>query len=250
MLWTTFITMDQAQNQFNPVADDQLYYLQKNDTRIEVLQNQHHIWLEINQVIQSAFSKDAPYRPAMPHSVVMLLPLIHDREPNSILELGGGGQSAQRYLAASHPDIHFLSIEYNLDIINTVIQVLPYPEPMNILHADAFSTLREFVKEDSKFDWLMVDLFHGAKSPEQAFSADFFADAFRVINDAGWLVFNCLEKREETLRLIKTRIEQAFSADVKIFRVPGMHNHIFMIKKGERFEFPIEIEQHNIRNSL
>lgn len=236
--------------QFNPNQREQVYFLQTDDLRIEVLQNQHHIWLEVDGIVQSAFTREPPYRPVLSHSVIMMLPLIHDVEPASILELGGGGQSTQRYLSLTHPEIDFESIEYSQDVINATLNCLPLPEVLNIKQADAFECITDYAKLKREFDWVMIDLFQGSISPGMATQASFLENVRKLISPQGWLIFNCLSNELESLRKVQLAIESAFDQPVKVFAAPGMVNHIFMLKRNASFEFPEEIEQHNLSESI
>ena len=249
------LSMDATQISYSFAAEQQLYFYQCTEFRLEVLQNQHHIWLEINGVVQSACQIHAPYRPVLAHTLTMMLPQIHHKVPSSILELGGGGQSMQRYLALTQPQINFTSIEYSQEVINAVVQYMPESSGLNIIAADAFAYIDSAHANKQSFDWLVVDLFLGSNEPEQVFDDYFFKRCYQLINEDGWLIFNCLRSDDEVLRTIAHNIEQAFNGPVKLFAVPGMLNHIYLAhkaaagnagSKSTTYLFPKEIEQHNI----
>ncbi len=248
--------------QLDDVNRQQLYFYQSTKSnpqhefnnmpqmRIEALQNQHHIWLEINGVVQSACEKQPPFRPVMAHTLVMFLPQIHDAVPTSILELGGGALTAQRYFSKTQPHIKFITVEYSQKVIDAVAQVFPESWALNVVCDNAFNYLKTAKSNKLTFDWLMVDLFNGAESPPEVFSREFFESATTLINVSGWLIFNCLENDHSVLSILLGNIKMAFGKAPKVFAVPGMKNHIIMVKKSEAFNFPDDIENHNIAGNF
>ena len=253
--------MDVAQFQFSSEANQQVYFYQSTELRIEVLQNQHHIWMEINGVIQSACQNKAPYRPVLPHILAMFLPYNHHKIPSSVLELGGGGQSVQRYFAQTQASVEFTSIEYDQDVIDTVKNYMPGGDDLNIIKADAFEFIAQALNDKLQYDWVVVDLFHGAESPTKVFSSEFFLDCYKITKQDGWLVFNCLRSEPEILTSLVETVNECFDTKSKLFAVPGMKNHILLAYKSpelqgalmehiETFNFPDEIEIHNLAKSI
>ena len=250
-LWQTLLSNEQAK---------QLYFFQKDGFRIEVIQNKDFYRLEINGVIQSAFANTAPYMPALSHCAVMLLPLLHDSRPTSVLELGGGGQSLQRYFKHAFPHIDFISIEADKDV-NLALQSLPGFNQLSIVQTDAFEHIKECKNNNRQFDWLIVDLFAGADAPAQTKSDSFYRDLKELLNPGGWLIVNCLTDDKAQLNLLRESINNGFEIStvnqvlgVKAFAVPGQKNHIFLLKHQAPetqtpFVFPKGIEQHNLFKS-
>jgi len=224
----------------------QVYFSQRADTRIEVIKSKKHMWLTINHVVQSAIELSPPYRPALPHCMVMLLPLIHDRVPEQVLELGGGAQSIQRYLTHSQPNVQFTSVESNPDVIKLTREVFPSGADLNIVETDAFEYVHQCAKQNQTFDWIIVDLFHGADSSINAGHISFFDKVHQCLNNDGWLILNCLYPEHEKRDKLVNQVAQTFSHSPYMFAVPQMQNHILLINKQETFHFPEEIEQHNL----
>lgn len=252
--------MDLWQTLFSEEHAKQLYFYQKEQMRLAVIENKDFYRLEINGVIQSAFANSAPYMPALPHCAVMLLPLIHDKRPSSILELGGGGQAMQRYFSYAYPQIKFTSVEADKDVYNA-LSCLPGFKRLNIQLMDAFAYIDECVSLGRKYDWVMVDLFNGSEAPVETTQSGFYANLNALLKPNGWLIVNGLTDEFESLKVLQSAINKAFNQSVKAFAVPGQKNHIFLLRKQSQplhsgqskemtrrraFNFEPDIEQHNL----
>lgn len=231
----------------SPQNSKQILYMNKQDNElIIVYENDELIWLTYDDILQSAIYKEAPYRSVLPHSYIMMLPLLHDSEPKTILELGAGALSAQRYLKAAYPAIEMLSVEYNEKIINVCEQYFPAFEQLNVLHADAFAYVDQLIDTDEKFDWLMVDLFYGVESPMHDAPKAFIEKLASLVNPDGWLIVNVLTKEQDQLAKLNQIFKALGLGKVYLYAVPEMQNHIFLIKFNDDFAFPVQIEQHNL----
>ena len=184
----------------SPENSKQILYMNKQDGEsIVVYENDELIWLTYDDILQSAIYKEAPYRSVLPHSYVMMLPLLHDNEPEVILELGAGALSTQRYLKSAYPDIKMRSVEYNEKIIEVSKQYFPAYEQLDVLHADAFTYVDELIEDKAKVDWLMVDLFYGVDSPIHDAPKAFIDKLVQLVNKDGWLILNVLTKDKSKL---------------------------------------------------
>ena len=223
-----------------------LYLHQEPDKTIVVHKNDELLWLTYNDILQSAISIEPPYRSVLPHSYVMLLPLLCDKEPNSILELGAGALSTQRYLRVTHPNIDMLSIESDEVIINACEKCFPIYQDLNVKQADAYLYIDEINAKHQTYDWVMVDLFHGADSPVHDSPIIFLQSLIQSVNEDGWLILNILTKEKAKLTKLGLSLKQLNAGKLYMFAVPEMQNHIFLLTKNVDFCFPEEIEQQNL----
>lgn len=231
----------------SPENSKQILYMSKQDNKsIVVYENDELIWLTYDNILQSAIYKAPPYRSVLPHTYIMLLPLLHDQEPTSVLELGAGALSTQRYLKAAYPDIQIQSVEYNRQIIDICRDYFPLFEQLNIIHADAFNYVDQLLATQQSFDWLMVDLFYGVESPIHQNPRAFLRKLAKLVNSEGWLIINVLTKEPEALSGLTKSLAKITKGKVHLFAVPEMQNHIFLVKLSYDFNFPAEIEQHNL----
>ena len=240
-LWQTLFSIEDTQ---------QLYLLNKPETKLEVTKNKFFYRLEINDVIQSAFAISAPYRPALPHCAVMLLPLLHDKVPTSVLELGGGGQAMQRYFRLAHPNVEFTSVEHDIDVYEAN-KCLPEFDLLDIKLTDAFEYVEQRVSKKASYHWIIVDLFHGKDTPDNAYNPAFFEQLQHLVSSGGWLIINCLNDVPQELQKLHQLTSSHLFEKVKAFGVPGQKNHIFLAQKkqaisGTACYFGEDIEQHNL----
>lgn len=231
----------------SPENSKQILYMSKQeDESIIVYENDEMIWLTCDDVLQSAIYKAAPYRSVLPHNYVMLLPLLHDQEPSTILELGAGALSTQRYLTTVYPAIDMLSVEYNEKIISLSKDYFPVFDQLNVKHADAFQYIDELIKQNNQYDWVMVDLFYGVESPIHDTPKPFIKKLTQLICQNGWLIINVLTKDKQKLEELSQIFFELVAVKVYLYAVPEMQNHIYLIKFDPDFAFPAEVEQHNL----
>ena len=224
----------------------QVLYLHKDmEKTIVAHKNDELIWLTYNDVIQSAITIEPPYRSVLPHNYIMLLPLLYDKEPKSILELGAGALSTQRYLKLTHPSIKMLSIESDEEVLEACNQCFPMSYDLNVKCTDAYLYVSELQAKQKKYDWLMVDLFHGADSPVHESPLSFLQSLISITDDGGWLILNILTKDQAKLNKLGLTLSQLNAGKLYIYAVPEMQNHIFLVSKNRDFCFPAEIEQQN-----
>lgn len=231
----------------SPENSKQILYMNKqDDDTIIVYENDEMIWLTFNDVLQSAIYKEAPYRSVLPHSYIMLLPLLHDKEPSKVLELGAGALSTQRYLKAAYPAIEMLSIEYNEKIIELSKDYFPAYAQLNVKHADAFKYIDQLIEDNNEYDWVMVDLFYGVESPIHDAPEAFIEKLAKLVCQNGWIIVNVLTKDKEKLEELTQIFNTLEAVKTYVFAVPEMQNHIFLIKFNPDFAFPLEVEQYNL----
>lgn len=232
---------------FEPDKNPQLLYMtQTQQGRLQVLSNEHFVWLTIDGVMQTAIESKPPYISALPHCTVMLLPLLHDTAPNRILELGGGGLAIQRFLAEIRPHIKVTSVEVEAAIIRTVKKYFPASESLNVIHGDANDYVEQCISNGQQFDQLLVDLYHGQQSPLLQNSKPLLVQYHQLLSVNGWLVINCLTNEKSILQRLTDELTEVFGQAPKLFAVPGMLNHIFMLKKASPYNFPADVEAHNL----
>ncbi len=233
-----------------PGKDTRQLYFNNDNSRVEIYQNQEHTWLMIDGIVQSAINNQPPFRPVLPHSLVMLLPLIHDVKPQSILELGGGGLSTQRYVRTSFPQIEFISCELNQGLTDTVRACFPGSESLTVVTEDAHALTSRFASQQKKFDWVMIDLYDGGECAIEH-RQQLLKDCQIILSEGGWLIFNHLSAVKHDLDTFSDELTEMFSERPYVFAVPGMQNHIFMLRVSRglyqnEFSFPAAVDNTNL----
>ena len=229
-----------------PDEEAKLVYMSDcSSQRITIYKNEKHTWLLVSDVVQSAIENTLPYRPIVPYSFVMLLPLLHHKTPDTILELGGGGLSIQRYLSYAYPSIKMTSIDDNGDILKAVDEFFPPISNPTVIQKDAFRYINSALESGGKFDWILSDLFDGEQSPVLAKRQILYKQLFEMINPNGWLIINCLTDSDEEIEQLGKSLKLIFNNKYYVFAVPNVMNKIVMINKIKDFDFPLEIETYN-----
>lgn len=230
----------------SPDKQAKVVYMNNNSgNRISIYQNENYTWLLVQDVIQSAIENQKPYRPILSHCFVMLLPMLHHKTPESILELGGGALSIQRYLSYAHPSIKVTSVEKSQRILDLVDDYFPAINHPSIVKQDAFSFIDSAHQNQTRYDWIISDLFQGDQWPILMKNKPLFKQLFDLIKPNGWLIINSLIDNDEELAQLGDYLKQVFNNKHYIFAVPHMKNHILMVNKIPDFSFPEEIELWN-----
>jgi len=237
--------MNLAQTLYPDKEAKLIYMSDCSSDRITIYKNEKHTWLLVSDVVQSAIENTIPYRPIVPYCFVMLLPLLHHKTPDTILELGGGGLSIQRYLSYAYPSINMTSIDGSSEILNAINKFFPPINNPAVIQQDAFNFINSSEKNEMKFDWVLSDLFDGEQSPILGKRLALYEQLFAMINPDGWLIINCLTDNDEEIEQLGEFLKHLFNSKYYVFSVPNVMNKIVMINKIKDFSFPIEIESYN-----
>ena len=229
-----------------PDKDAKLIYMSDySSERFTIYKNNKHTWLLVADVVQSAIENTLPYRPIVPYCFVMLLPILHHKIPDTILELGGGGLSIQRYLSYAYPSINITSIDESANILNAVNKFFPPINNPSVIQQDAFNFIYSAQKNEMKFDWILSDLFDGEQAPILAKRQALYEQIFEIINPDGWLIINCLTDSDEEIEQLGEYLKHLFNNKYYVFSVPNVMNKIVMINKIKDFDFPQHIQSQN-----
>jgi spermidine synthase len=130
-------------------------------------------------------------------------------QPLRVLHLGGGGLTLARYVAATRPGSSQLAVESDAALVALVRRWLPLDQParrgggrtgagrvrirtgagrVRIRVGDARAVLAQLPAASS--DLVVADLFAGARTPAHLTSAEFAADAARVLTPPGCYAVN------------------------------------------------------------
>jgi len=110
--------------------------------------------------------------------------------PISVLHLGGGGLSLARYVSATRPGSRQRVVDADGALLDLVRQRLPWrPDPrLKVRVGDARAELAR--AREASFDVVIVDVFHGARTPASVRSVEFVREAARVLRGEGRYLVN------------------------------------------------------------
>ncbi|QDQ98624.1 spermidine synthase [Tomitella fengzijianii] len=138
------------------------------------------------------------------------------------LHLGGGACSMARYLADGYPDARQVVVEIDAAMAELVRGWFDLPRaPRLRLRAGEARTVLESLREETR-DVIIRDVFSGAVTPQRLTTAEFTAEAVRVLAPGGIYMVNCGDTRDRrTARREAATMLQAF-AHVVIVSDPAM----------------------------
>ena len=147
--------------------------------------------LLLDRVRQSYVSLDDPSYIEFPY--VQVLADAIEAMPSGPLEavhIGGGGAALPRWLAAARPDSTQVVFESHAELLRVVQTRLPVAAGIGIDFRLADGREGLASRPDDSADVVVVDAFSGGRVPAALSTAEFFADAGRVIRESGLLLMN------------------------------------------------------------
>ena len=227
-----------------PDTEKHLVYFQAiGDDQITIYESEELIWLEINGIVQSANEKAFPFRPSLPHCYLILLPLLIDKTPQHVLELGGGGLTLQRYINASHPNVDFTTVEINQTLVDIVNRYFPQSRPYQVEIDDAKTVISQI--ETQQFDWIIFDVFEGAEIPDGISLTASLSKMWRAVSDQGWLVLNSLEQDKNKMSMMLNALHQLSGKEPLVLKAQNYLNHVILMPKNNDFVYPEELQKEN-----
>ncbi|HEV7192211.1 MAG TPA: fused MFS/spermidine synthase [Jatrophihabitantaceae bacterium] len=110
--------------------------------------------------------------------------------PLAVTHIGGGACTFARYIAATRPGSSQIVLEPDVALASLVRAQLPFARGarVRIRPVDGRGGLRELKRGSA--DLIVLDAFHGGRVPPELTTAEFFADAARVLREDGVLLVN------------------------------------------------------------
>lgn len=213
-----------------------LHCIDEHGLHLEVRQQGDLRWLHFGgHAIQAMMRMDKPEELLLPYNVAMLGALLFAPHPQSLLNLGLGSGSFERFFRARLPHIRVTSVESSAAVIDTAKQFFLIPEKQNIFHQSAEDFLTRHKK---KYDLIFCDMFEGDSHPGFMEQAPFYALLARSLREDGAVAINLLPRNDDELLQILLAIRQNFSW-VLLMEFPEHRNIVLFLLKHE----PEEKEQ-------
>jgi spermidine synthase len=163
---------------------------------LEVRESSHYRWFHYGgNVVQSMMDTEEPHRVLSPVSLSMLLFLLWQNKPVSLLNLGIGGGSFERALV-QYNNIDVTSVESEVKIIEMAQAYFSLPQICNIVHALAEDFLQ---KNSCYYDVILCDIFFNDKSPLSLYCIEFYEQLYRSLSDVGIAFINVHPESEADL---------------------------------------------------
>jgi len=208
-------------------------------TGIQVREQGGLRWMHFGgDAIQAMLALEDQVHPIIPYQINMLVVLLLNPDPASLLNLGLGGGSFERFFSAFMPGLPLTSVELNSDVIQLQRDYFPIPGSASVIQSDAGSYLTGCAES---YDVILCDIFEQADIPSSLGQDSFYADAFRLLTTNGVLAINLLPQTEA--ELINTLLAVRSSFDhLLLLELPDFKNILLFCLKQDP-PGPSQLEQ-------
>jgi spermidine synthase len=176
------------------------------------------------ETVQSTMNLDDPTRLELEYTRAMMLFLLFNPAPRSILMIGLGGGSLPKYCHRHLPQCDITVVEINPAVISLreAFQVPPDGPRFRVVPADGADYLRQTAE---RHDVILVDGFGAQGQPEALATQDFYDACRAALHPDGVLVVN-LDSDPDTSEPLLARLEHSFDGGVKSLLSDGASNRI------------------------
>jgi len=187
-------------------------------------------WMHFGDgAIQAMLALQDPSRPIIPYQLNMLMALLFNPAPASLLNLGLGGGSFERFFTAYMPELSLTSVESDTAVIGLQQEYFPIPDPVPVIECDAATFL---AGTNKVFDLVLCDIFARTGPPVCLSQEVFYANIYRHLSAQGVLVINLLPEGEPEL-LASLLVLRASFSQVVMLQLPGFRNILLFCLKRD-----------------
>ena len=198
-----------------------------NKKHIAVYENQHYLWLQFGEVIQSLMLKRKPERLCLLYQQMLAVVHIHF-SPKKILECGLGGGNITRFLSHKTPQTVISSVEPLSTVIDCYHQ---YFNPLKASHSIEVNRAEFVINHltNHSLDWLILDVFQAGfddGNSTQLYNETFFQTAANKLTQNAWLSINLPNISEPDIIELLSGLRTIFHDNIWIAKVPACKNII------------------------
>lgn len=196
-----------------------------NDIRVY----RHRERLELrshDNALQSVIDLRSPERLQLSNLEHLMASLLFIPEPERILVLGTAAGSLLHYLRHYLPLASITTIDIDDLLVDRMLQMQVLPaadDRLAYVHADAAEYV---VNCDRQFDLILVDVFHGARSPAWLLQNDTIDAIHRVCGERGAVAYNLLVASDHEYRLFYRRLSRAYDDLTLCLPVQNFENRV------------------------
>ncbi len=172
--------------------------------------------------VQSAMRLADPVALELEYTRLMMRCLLFNPSPKSVLMIGLGGGSLDKYCHHHLPQADITALEINPYVIaqRERFRVPPDGPRFRVVQADGGAWVQQAVREAAvRHDTILVDAFHFDGAPAGLGSRAFFTACRALLSPTGVLVMN-LDSEPDQCQPVLAQISHAF--DGAVWSVPGM----------------------------
>ncbi|MCU7796313.1 MAG: fused MFS/spermidine synthase [Candidatus Thiodiazotropha sp. (ex Myrtea spinifera)] len=175
---------------------------------ISIIEQDNLRWMRFQDgSIQSVMLLQEPAYPVLDYTQALLSSLILIDNPGSLLNLGLGSGSIERFILSQLPEMKLCSVEIDSNIIELAREHFHLPATHPVIQASAEKYLAE---NNQKFDIIVCDIYSKTVSDNPILNQGFIEDVARSLNSKGVLALNCLPTTEAEMVDILVSIRTCF----------------------------------------
>lgn len=193
------------------------------EPEIEVRQQDDIRWMHFgDNAIQSAFSLLQADQLLLPYTQSMLLALLFMPQPESLLNLGLGGGSFNRFFSVKLPRLAIDSVEQDPRIVDIARRWFM----LDASHEFYITTAQDYLRDyDRSYDLIFCDLHDGNVIPDMMFDSGFYENCAKRTTERGVVAFNLMLSSEQDLLWVMKNVRLNFDT-VALLEVPNYKNII------------------------
>lgn len=131
--------------------------------------------------------------------------------PLAVTHVGGGACTLARYVAAVRPGSSQIVLEPDAGLVEAVRARLPLPRRSGIRIRTSGGREGVARLHDASADVLVLDAFAGGRVPAELTTAEFLADAARVLRPGGLFLANVADRPGDYTRRLVSTVQAAFA---------------------------------------
>lgn len=148
--------------------------------------------VRMDQRNQSCMDRNAPRKMVFPYAHMMMLSLLFNPEPETILVVGLGGGTLPVALRELYPDAVIDVVEID-PAVKTVAETyfgFAEDERMRVILQDARVFTKRAAGRDRRYDLIMLDAFNGDYIPEHLMTKEYLEETAGLLTPGGVLAAN------------------------------------------------------------
>ncbi|MEL0587644.1 MAG: methyltransferase [Candidatus Thiodiazotropha sp. (ex. Lucinoma kazani)] len=170
--------------------------------------------------IQSVMLLQEPAYPMLDYIQGLLCSLLYSQQPGSLLNLGFGAGSIERFVLSQLPEIEIVSVEIDPNMVNYSKDYFNLPKSYPV----AVSSAEHYLETNQKsFDIVVCDIYIKRHTENPLLTTSFYQDIASILNQGGVLAINCLPVSESEIVDLLLKIRSVFPWIV-LFDVPSLQN--------------------------
>jgi len=160
------------------------------------------------QSILSLMRLDKPADPVLPNHLAMLAALLFCNSPKSVLNLGFGGGTFERFFADRFPTTDIVSVDTSMALVELARTYFQIRQDWPVILQSADDYLQANTR---LFDLVLCDIFTGDQHPDCLRNTNFYANTANSLMPGGVMALNLSPATEQELLDILVILRHSFT---------------------------------------